>query len=96
MSSSFNASSPLFRARYDNTLAEDLLSWLVVVPLCSESKVRFQEKLKDHAMSRGSKLSDLFASYFEDPTNQYIKDRIQERIREALIYLNTTEEFHLI
>lgn len=84
------------RARYDNTLTDDLLAWLLVVPLCSESKVRFQEKLKDHINSRGSKLSDLFASYFEDPTNQYIKDRIQERILAALIYLNTTEEFHLI
>jgi hypothetical protein len=84
------------RARYENTLTDDILSWLLVVPLCAESKIRFQEKLKDHVNSRGMKFNDLFSNYLADPTNQNAKDRVQERIIEALIYLNTTEEFHLI
>lgn len=53
-------------------------------------------KLKDHVNSRGMKFNDLFSNYLADPTNQNAKDRVQERIIEALIYLNTTEEFHLI
>ena len=84
------------RARYENTLTDDLLEWLVVVPLCADSKVLFLEKLKDHVNSKGMKFNDLFSNYLADPTDQNAKKLVQERIIEALIYLNATEEFHLI
>ncbi|MBK8738005.1 MAG: DUF1800 family protein [Saprospiraceae bacterium] len=84
------------RARNETTLSEDLLAWLLVVPLCPDSKIIFQDKFKDHVNSKGMKFNDLFSNYLADPTNQNAKKLVQERIIEALMYLNTTEEFHLI
>lgn len=79
-----------------NTLIEELTTWLLTVPLCTANLNSLKAVMSDHPQSQGLSYNQVVDNYLNEPSNQYLKDRVTERLIQGLVYLNKTEEFHLI